>query len=351
MADIIDETLLELDRIQANLNAKASEAKAKEAEGLYQSALEQIRQFERVKEIMQIMQVNRKPESFTVKAQGKKEEGVAIAQLSDVHGGEIVEPETVNFLNEYTPDIAHTRLEKWARGVIKMVNLWREISPIHVLVIADEGDAWSGNIHEELKLTTVHTPNESVLWYRDEFSCALDFLLKHGKFKRIHVIKKFGNHTRRQKEVFHAAAYRTNDEYMLAKLMEADYRKEKKITWQVDTGYFSWFDCFSFPLRFHHGNAVRYNSGIGGKVIPLKRAIAQKWGKAKKAYKDFLGHFHEFEPQWDDYISNGSIIGYSAYSQEKFPYQPPMQAISMIDKRRGLVAALPIFVAEPREVK
>jgi len=327
---------------------RASEEANKSLKKKYDVAIKVINELEHMREIAEVLDIPRKKKKFRVKARRKGAEGLAILQVSDVHGGEIVEPETVNFLNEYNVEIAERRMQALARNVVKMCNMWRELSPLDDLAIFDEGDAWSGDIHEELKLTTVFTPTESVVWYHDIFDALVYYLVKNGGFKRIHILKKYGNHTRRQKEVFHAAAYRTNDEYMLAKMMEK-HNSYDNVTWQIDTGYFSWYDCYGLPIRSHHGNAVGYRGGIGGKVIPIKRAITSKWNKGKKAYLDMFGHFHELE--WtSDYVSNGSVIGYSAYSQEKFPYEPPRQVLSIMDKRRGIVAALPIFLDEPKEI-
>jgi hypothetical protein len=104
-------------------------------------------------------------------------------------------------------------------------------------------------------------------------------------------------------------------------------------------------DLDGFRVRFHHGHAVRYQGGIGGIHVPLNKSIAA-WDATLKADLTCLGHWHQFS--WGRsgrYVSNGSVIGHSAYAVRiKAAYEPPCQACVVIDhERHETTKAFPLF--------
>jgi hypothetical protein len=89
-------------------------------------------------------------------------------------------------------------------------------------------------------------------------------------------------------------------------------------------------------VRCCHGHAIRYQGGIGGIHVPLKKAIAA-WDATERADLTVIGHWHQFSAG-RNYVSNGSVIGHSAYAVRiKAEYEPPCQAAVVIDHERSEV--------------
>jgi len=82
-----------------------------------------------------------------------------------------------------------------------------------------------------------------------------------------------------------ATGYRHSWEWLSYSNLASYYRKRPKITFKVEQGYHNWLDVQGHPIRFHHGDAIRYAGGVGGVTIPLRKKIAQ-WNKRRQAYLD-----------------------------------------------------------------
>ena len=90
---------------------------------------------------------------------------------------------------------------------------------------------------------------------------------------------------------------------------------------------------------------MRYGGGVGGLTIPVNKAIAQ-WDKLHQVDLDVFGHFHQFM-DGGKFISNGSLIGYNAYAMSiKAGFEPPKQAMFLIDKKRFKTFVAPILFTE-----
>ena len=96
-------------------------------------------------------------------------------------------------------------------------------------------------------------------------------------------------------------------------------------------------------IRFHHGDNIKFQGGIGGLTIPVEKAIAN-WNRATPADLDVFGHWHQCQqnPKW---CSNGSLIGYNAYALSiKAQFEPPQQTYFLFDHKRGRTITAPIIL-------
>ena len=101
-------------------------------------------------------------------------------------------------------------------------------------------------------------------------------------------------------------------------------------------------------LRFHHGDAIRYEGGVGGLTIPANKAIAQS-NKSRTAYLDIFGHYHQML-DGGKFVSNGSLIGYNPYAiRIKASYEEPKQVFFLMERDKGKTAVYPIFVSSEEE--
>jgi len=283
------------------------------------------------------------PLAFQVKPISKGTEATAVAQFSDWHVEETVDPKTINGVNKYNLNIASKSMETFFQKLVSLVEHERAITPIPNLVLHLGGDLLSGYIHEELQENNQLSPIDAIIWLMEHMTAGLDYLYEHGKFKEIKVVCSCGNHGRTTKKIRHATEVNNSYEYLLYHFLAGHYKRKKKLTFLIGDGYHTWVNIYKFPCRFHHGHGIRYAGGVGGITIPVNKAIAQ-WDKIKPAYLDFFGHYHQ-RIVTRKFCSNGCGIGYNAFALFiKAEPEPPQQNLVIIDRDRGKTKDIPIFV-------
>lgn len=269
-----------------------------------------------------------------------KSEAVAVAVASDWHVEESVEPASVNGLNEYNLEIADQRIAKFFHSVVRLTDIQRGGSEIDTCVLFLGGDLMSGYIHEELAETNALSPTETILWLQERIVAGIELLQRH--FQRILVPCCFGNHGRTTKKPRHATGYRNSYEWLLYRVL-SQRNFGGAVEFQVADSYFNFVKLYGKVIRFHHGDNIRYQGGVGGLTIPVEKAIAN-WNRAQPADLDVFGHWHQQQqnPKW---CSNGSLIGYNAYALSiKAPYEPPQQTYFLFDHKRGRTITAPIIL-------
>lgn len=203
------------------------------------------------------------------------------------------------------------------------------------------GDFLSGFIHEELVETNELTPTQTILWLTERVGRLIATIRAKGGFKRIVIPCSFGNHGRTTRKPRHATGAANSYEWMMYHILAERY--SDGIEWQIADAYHNFLAVYGRTIRLHHGDGLQYQGGIGGLTIPVEKAIAS-WNKARVADLDIFGHWHtqQQNPKW---ISNGSLIGYNAYSVAiKAPYEPPQQTFFLYTEKRGRTVTAPIFL-------
>lgn len=277
-----------------------------------------------------------------VAAREDESEATAFAIAGDWHVEEVVDPKTVNGLNEYSLEIAEQRISKFFTSVVRLTEIERAGTTIDNLVLVLLGDMMTGYIHEELQENNGLSPTETILWLRKRIVSGLRYLLANGDFKRITVPCCYGNHGRTTKKTRHATGAANSYEWMMYQVLKDDV---PEVEWVIADGYHVYVDVYGRLFRIHHGDNVMYGGGIGGLTIPMEKAIAA-WNKGRERtpYTDIFGHHHT-AMQNPRFISNGSLIGYGAYSLAiKAGYEPPQQTYFLMDSKRGRTGTWPIFL-------
>ena len=273
---------------------------------------------------------------------GDKAEAVAIALASDWHVEETVEAASVNGLNEYRLPIAKLRIEKFFSTIARLTEIERHGARIDDLILWLGGDLMTGMIHEELAESNSKTPTQVILWLQDRIADGLATLKPH--FKRILIPTSYGNHGRTTQKPRHATGAAHSYEWLLYRILEGRYAGDPQIEWQVADSYFNFMTVFDRRLRFHHGDGLKFQGGIGGLTIPTEKAIAS-WNKSpNRADLDLFGHWHQYQ-QNRHWLCNGSLIGYNAYALSiKASFEPPAQTFFLFDKKRGRTMTAPILL-------
>lgn len=270
-----------------------------------------------------------------------KSESTAILQLADWHAEEEVNPHTINELNSYNLDIFEYRATQTAQRALKLIEMFQKDTVIKKLVIQLGGDFITGNIHEENLENCQLRPIQAVYLVYQHIQSIINFFLNNSKLEII-VVSNMGNHPRITHKVRYATEAGNSLEYLMYKVLEDKYKNDKRISFVVGEGYFTYINIYNLLFRFSHGHKVKFGGGIGGVLIPLKKAIGE-WNKAKPADVDVLNHFHSslFTHR---IIINGSLIGYNAFALgNKFEYEQPQQNLFLTHKTKGLTIFSPIY--------
>lgn len=280
-----------------------------------------------------------------VPTHGKSQsETVAIAAASDWHVEEVVDPKTVNGMNEYSAEMADLRSELFFIKILKLVDLWRAGTRINKLVLALLGDFITGVIHDENKKTNEMLPMEACSYAFGLLKKGVNLLLNHGKFDEILIPCLVGNHGRTtEKPTF---GTRVKENYELAIYTQLAYEfKSAPVKIIAPTGHLQMIDIFGRMIRFHHGDSIKYRDGVGGLTIPANKRIANWNRSGVMAYLDIFGHHHTELPS-DRFYANGSMIGYNSYAAgNALPYQPACQTLLYIEKDHGLTNYSPLWLS------
>lgn len=337
------------ERLAADRKHARTTAAARELEQKYKAAVTEIERLEERLRLALELRENVRP--IKVKAAPKvkgQSDGCAIALASDWHVGQRIDAATVNYINEFNPEVAELRAARFFNNTLKLVRKERKDIPIPTLLLWIGGDILSGWIHPELQQTNYLTPQEECVFAQNLFLGGIQRLLEDGEFTRILVVCSVGNHGRSTQKNQHANGVATSNEWMVYKNLEAVFSREKTIEFTVATSYATYAEVFGRVLRFSHGENIRFQGGVGGISIPLNKWVA-RMNQQRAADLDSIGHFHQRIPyapgsRWQ---VNGCLCGFDTYALAiGASPEPPMQNFQLLDSRRGFTVAAPILLAE-----
>jgi hypothetical protein len=280
-----------------------------------------------------------------IKASEKNKGGEAAACLilSDAHIEETVLSSTTNNLNEYNIDIAKNSLDAFFVNGVRLFDICKKDIQINNIILAILGDNITGYIHEDYLEANSLSPTQASLQILEMLRSGIAFIKKNTD-AHITVVAKYGNHSRTTDKFRIVTAHQNNYEWMVYQILKEELLNDSRVTFVAEDGYLTYLDVLGYTIRFHHGNAIRFEGGVGGLTIPANKAIAQ-WDRERKANLDVFGHHHTLMLDGGKFVCNGSIIGYNNFGIfKKFAYEPPRQAFFLIDKERGKTICAPIEI-------
>lgn len=330
-------TTVEGDRQRAKHDAELVDLRRK-----YEHALKQIAEKDAQLGTMEVLDAA--TESYTIepKEGSGTSEAMPFLVASDWHIEEVVDPRTVSGLNEFNPDIARQRSERFFQAGLRLVRLLNQDVKISSVGLPLLGDFITNDIHEELKDLTALQPAHALATAQNMIISGLEFLLDHSKYDFV-IPCHSGNHARTTKQTHFAAENGHSLEYLMYLHLAAYFRNEKRLKFIIPDGYHSYLEVYGKTIRFHHGHAIKYAGGIGGIFIPGYKAISQ-WEKGRHADLDVFGHFHQMK-DGGNFLSNGSLIGFNGFALAiKADYEKPRQTLFLMDKKRGRTCTWPILL-------
>lgn len=283
-----------------------------------------------------------KPVSVIPRIPEIKRQGASIILGSDWHVGRVIEKKAVNGFNEFNPEIAKKRKDRFTDSCIKLINKDAQEFDKHDTVIFLLGDFIEGYIHpESQRITNSMTPIEEVAFAQELLADALSNILENAATDKITVVCRTGNHSRNTKRMESSIDHRTNYETMLYAFLAQRFKGDIQFNLpQSDIGY---TDILGKTIRDFHGWQVSYGGGIGGLTIPLTKFIQRQDGN-KKADFTVLGHYHQLSMPTRDSMLNGSLCGYDTYAQSiGCTKEPALQGYRLIDSKYGFTAFNPII--------
>jgi hypothetical protein len=309
--------------------------------GRYKAALQAIdRERERADALVAVKGIKATPLPVAKAAAGKLHPATMVLLISDVHAEETVRPETVNGLNEYSLDVCEKRLAELQERFLGMLDHERRLARIDRVVVWLGGDLISGMIHPELAEENALHPLAAIRWVGERLRGFLDAVADNAR--EVIVATSCGNHGRTTEKLRTNEADTSYEQHLYLTMRAAESRRN--VRWQIGEGHLNYLDLDGFVIRFCHGHAIKFSGGIGGIHVPLKKAIAA-WDTHRPADLTCIGHWHQFSAG-RNYVSNGSVIGYSAYAvriKAEGGEQPAQAAIVIDHKRREMTKAYRIF--------
>jgi len=342
MKQEVAEGIADADRLASDAELARLRAELASYRNRYKAALAQIdTERERADSLVSLKGLGGKSAPLAKSVKGKKHDATMVVLLSDIHCEETVRPETVNGLNSFDLSVCEARLAELQQRFFAMLEHERQLAKIDRVVVWLGGDLISGMIHPELAEENALHPLAAIRWIGERLRGFLDAVADN--VGSVIVATSCGNHGRTTEKLRTNEADTSYEHHLYLTMRAGETRKN--ITWQIGEGHLNYLNLDGFRIRFCHGHAVRYQGGIGGIHVPLNKAIAA-WDATERADLTCLGHWHQFS--WGRsgrYVSNGSVIGHSAYAVRiKASYEPPCQAAIVIDHgRREVTKAYPLF--------
>jgi hypothetical protein len=320
----VAEAVADASRLAADAELARLRSEVATLKGRYKAALQAVdAERSRADSLLSLKGIEATRRSAPVaKGRSKQHDATMVVLLSDVHCEERVDPDTVNGLNDYSLDVCDARMHELEERFFTLLDHERQLARIDRVVVWLGGDFISGHIHDDTAELAQLAPLAATRWIGERLRAFIDAVSDNAN--EVIVATNSGNHGR------------STDKLRIG---------TENVRWQVGTGYLNYLDLDGFRVRFHHGHAVKYGGGVGGITVPVNKAIAA-WDAIERADLTCFGHWHQFS--WlraGRYVSNGSVIGHSAYATRiKASYEAPCQAALVIDHGRNEVTmAKPIY--------
>lgn len=259
-----------------------------------------------------------------------EDDEVIVAQLSDMHIGEVVDPLEVYGLNAYNFDIFKCRLQCMVDTIIHICFDIHKGQTFQGLVINALGDMVSGYIHEELEVTG---DGNMIQWvFGGAYVLAQATLELAALFPFININCVVGNHGRLQKQKRFKRRY-VNWDTVFYEAWAAYTANAKNVNFIIPRSFFMTTVINKNRCVLLHGDDIR--SWMGRPYYGIDRAARNFTQLMRTIEHDFnyfmLAHFHEsaeLQNANGEILINGSFIGGGEYSIGRMGVcAPPRQLV------------------------
>jgi hypothetical protein len=271
--------------------------------------------------------------------------------LSDVHAGEVIDPEEILGINAFDPEICAARLKRYFEAAITIAPRWASDTECVGAYLALGGDLISGDIHDELVRTNALTAHEQVEFAVAHIGAGIRLIAK--AFGTVHVVSVPGNHGRTTHKPTAKLYSRLSYDTLIASMLADQFKGDARVTFQYGKSPDQITPIFGRSVLLTHGDKLGTGGGMGfaGPLLPIvrgtKKVAAQQASVGRHADLILHGHFHH-SANPGNVLSNGSVPGYSEYAGViRASVEAPQQWLFLMHSRWGLRERMPIVLEDP----
>lgn len=283
-------------------------------------------------------------------ARGRALAGVPTLFLSDWHVGEVVDPEQVQYLNEYDLDIAFRRADRVFSTALELLFHHQAGQSYDGITLAFGGDMLSGNIHDELRRTNEKGVLDCVM---DLANSLVGNIIEVAKnFEWVYVPCVAGNHGRIDHKPTSKDAVKDNFDThvykLVAALVQAKLGDKCNVQFDISESLDMRFDIYGTRYLLTHGDQIDFSAKNGQFWPSLMDTVMKKQAREVKAGGsgfDYMlcGHFHRYGTV-SNLIVNGSLKGYDEWVYRKnYEQELPVQAMWITHPDYGIIEHRPVY--------
>ena len=283
------------------------------------------------------------PEFEWYSKSNNKDNIVPVLCISDTHIGSVVDPENINYMNEYNIEIAKKRIIGITDDFIDTYKNKMNYQYDGVVLIL------GGDIIENAMHGAEETNDVTVI---DQVLIAFDILkevIKQLKeaFGKVAIFAVSGNHGRliADKYVKLDHRYANSLEKILYHFLEYEFKNENNVQIHTSPSDILYFSINGLKFRLEHGDQITWTgNAIAGPFTSLERARLKKSAIDSAVGNSFdlliIGHFHQHLVHDGKMIVMDSLVGYNSYAQSKaLPYSLPGCTTFSINSSGNLIFA------------
>lgn len=238
---------------------------------------------------MAIAAASVKPAEIKLKLVDAKVKGTnyCVMPISDVHFGEVVQPDATYCYNKYNPEIARNRLVKLFEETYRHAKA-EGCDKLHMMLL---GDLISGEIHDELRETNAFTAPKCVSVLN---SILIGLILQYAKlFKSVKISCVVGNHSRTGKKLQAHNRSLDNYEHIIYSTIKNRCEAEaKNITVEFnDEAPFAVTTVGNQVWMLEHGDRYKGSTAAAGAINTVLRNIGNDI-RRNHADVAIMGHWH-----------------------------------------------------------
>lgn len=271
--------------------------------------------------------------------------------VSDVHMGEVIQPDEILGVNRFDPDVCRARLKRYFEAACTIGRRWASDTQCEGALLVLGGDMVSGSIHDELAATNALTSPEQVVAVVETIAAGIRLLAQ--EYGRVHVVSVPGNHGRTTPKPTAKLYARLSYDIMVAAMLQERFRHDERLTFQHGESKDQIVPIFGRTVFVTHGDKIGTKGGMGfaGPMLPIvrgtKKVEAQQARFGRRPDLILHGHYHT-TGNAGAVLSNGSVPGYGEYADDlRAEPEAPQQWLFLLHSRWGLRERAPIQLEAP----
>ena len=259
-----------------------------------------------------------------------------LLMLSDFHGGEVVNRQAVNGLNEYDWDIMLARVDEVIESMASFKKYAPQLSGLDVVFI---GDMCSGDNHEELARTNAYPLAEQGVKMGYVKANILRRLAPH--YQNIRSLSVEGNHPRLVVKPAAKQAH-NNMDWVAAIIAKEATQDIENLSMKVGSGSEFWEIAGRLCYVWHGDGIMNNMPGVpwGG--------VSRRTDQIQSSFPDvridhfLFGHYHQSNVvRGGRLLGNGALKGTDEWCQKRFGGgDKPTQLLLTFDEKRSRMTSV-----------